>query len=145
MIPSVYTEIRQILESVEKINKARYYTNQLEKLRDFIGKPPFALFEFRNIQYETGLYDKQDVSNIDLVVHIIDNAFRDDLENIFDLSEKVFIKLQRKGIERVSEDIIPDLGEMIEVSQTYKMPYFKDENAFASLNKIQKPNVEFKK
>jgi hypothetical protein len=127
MRADVYNDIKTMLQNISGINRVAYYTDQLDKLRDFIGKPPFLLFEIRNLEYQTETGSAQVCEGFNLVLHFIGNNFNNDMSKALNLSQSTYAQIQKNGFSRLREDF-KSMGELFDLTVTYKAPNFRDDS-----------------
>jgi len=144
MKKDIYNTIKETLTASRLFPVIRRYSNLAITEQDRIGRDNFLiLLEFINLQYEELSQKAQEMSDGQVVLHLLHKDITEDDTRVFEASQTIFKLMTAQGYRRVSENDGQTGTELNDFQITFDIPRFVDiaatKAALGTIEDITKP------
>lgn len=137
-----YLQIKALLEGIREVGPVSMWQNNLINDTDRLQRYPMLFIQFTSVPYLTNAGNQQESNASTFTVHILHKAIDTEDTQIFDISQAVFVALQRAGFRRLQEQSNYFGTEIIDWQITFEAPRFTDDDAVVSKITKAKPPVQ---
>ncbi len=129
MKPDLYNEIKSVLIDHTPVKRVWLWANGILEKEDILGQYPLAFIEFKNLSYQSMLNNQQECNHPQFVLHLVWDVLLTDDSLIFEVSQSVFVALQQRQYDRNFENVVPEVGTLVDWQITFETPRFTDDDA----------------
>lgn len=144
MIKEIYEETRDAIVNGTRVKSVKIWRAGMTEDMDLLSQFPMIFLEFGNVTYETMTGKLQECRGAQITLHIIWKALTAEDTELFDISQEVYVAMQRAGFQRVSEKPDYSTAELVDWAVTFETPRIVDDSAKDTMIKVSIPTLVIK-